>query len=218
MPAGAGDLRVGRCKRLYTAVLADVLDRMGRRDQAMCGVAALHAGARLAGTALPVQAAPWSHPGERPYAKELEAVEALAPGDVMVVAGAGREAAFWGELLSTRARGRGAAGVVVDGMCRDTERLGAMGFPVFASGTSPRDSYGRIEVLGVGQPALCSGVWVCAGDLVLGDADGVVVIPADLADEALARAEQKVAAEDRVRSELAGGSSVQDTFARYGVM
>lgn len=208
-----------RLRPLYSAVVGDVLDRLGARNQIMAPeLRPLWPEATLAGYAFPVQAAATDHLAEEPYKLELAAVDALSAGEVMVVGGAGRRAAFWGELLSTRALARGCRGAVVDGLARDGRAIVGMGFPLFLAGLSPADSYGRLEVVGYGEPVVCGGVRVAPGDLVLADFDGVVVVPAALADEAIAAAEAKVRAEDAVREALRGGASVADTFRRYGVM
>ena len=103
-------------------------------------------------------------------------MDALEPGDVMVVSTC--RGSYWGELLATASRLRGARGIVVDAYTRDTLALIEMGFPTFAAGIHCADSLGRIDVDGFDVPVSCGGVDVVPGDLVLGDHDGVVVVPA----------------------------------------
>src|SRR5256884_2468839 len=131
------------------------------------------------------------------YKGELEAVDALQPGDVMVVSTC--RGCYWGELLATASRYRGARGIVVDGWTRDTLALIEMNFPTFVAGISPEDSLGRIEVDAVGVPIECGDVTVHPGDLVVADHDGVVVVPSALAQEVVALAEGKVSRENLVR-------------------
>jgi regulator of RNase E activity RraA len=208
---------VERLGRLYTAVVSDELDRLGRRAQVMePGIRPLYPEARLAGYALTVHAVPAYTLPEEPYKLELAAVDALQPGDVMVVSTI--DASFWGELLSTAARCRGARGIVVDGYTRDCQAIMAMGFPTFVRGIHMADSLGRLEVLAYNVPIRSGGVPVDPGDLVLADYDGVVVLPADCASEAIARAEEKVRGENLVRQHLQEGMPVTEAFRRFGVM
>jgi regulator of RNase E activity RraA len=125
---------------------------------------------------------------------------------------------LWGELLSTAARAHGAVGVVLDGLTRDAAKIMDLDFSVFAAGFSPLDSKGRLETVSHGQPIRIGDCVVRPGDLVFGDVDGVVVVPQELADEALKRALEKVSGENRVREELARGRSARDVFAEYGIL
>jgi 4-hydroxy-4-methyl-2-oxoglutarate aldolase len=209
---------IARLDRLYPAVVADVLDRMGYREQAMAPeIRPLYPEARLCGTAMPVLAVPASSvPETDPYKLELEAVDHLGPGDVMVVSHI--EGSFWGELLSTAARCRGARGIVVDGYTRDTLSIIEMGFPTFVRGIHIADSLGRLEVAAYDVPVVCGGVRVSPGDLVLADFDGVVVVPGGIAEEAIRRAEEKVSGENLVRKHLQEGMPVSEAFRRFGVI
>jgi len=217
-----GDGRTGelavRLNALYTAVIADVLDRLGYRDQSCrAEIRPLFPGARIAGVARTVRTVPAQELGPaEPYKGEIAAVDALGPGDVMVVSECAWS--FWGELLSTAARYRGCHGVVIDGYTRDTRAIIAMGFPVFCRGIHPADSLGRIDVAEHGVPIRCGGVLVNPGDLILADDDGVVAIPHAVAEQTLTMAEEKVRGENRVRQALADGMSVAEAFRRYGVL
>ena len=169
---------VDRLARLYTPVVADVLDRLGYRDQCLGAfIRPLAEGVSTAGFARTVATipAPELAPAE-PYKGEMAAVDALGRGDVMVVSTC--EGSFWGELLSTAARYRGCRGVIIDGYTRDTRAIKAMGFPVFCRGIHPADSMGRIDVTAHDVPIICGGVSVHSHDLVLADDDGVVIVPA----------------------------------------
>jgi 4-hydroxy-4-methyl-2-oxoglutarate aldolase len=209
---------VDRLDRLYPAVVSDVLDRMGYRQQAMAPeIRPLFPEARLCGAAMPVLAVPaYSVPEADPYKLELEAVDRLGPGDVMVVSHI--EGSFWGELLSTAARARGARGIVVDGYTRDSLSIIQMGFPTFVRGIHIADSLGRLEVAAYGVPVVCGGVRVSPGDLLLADFDGVVVVPGEAAEEAIAKAEEKVSGENLVRQHLQQGMPVSEAFRRFGVI
>src|SRR5262245_26866524 len=206
--------------RLSSAVLADVLDALGRRGQALAPeVRPLAPHWKLFGRAVTLAAAAVAAEPERPYAVELECVDALRPGDVLVATTHGdRSSALWGELLSTAARAHGAVGSVIDGLTRDAARIVAMDFPVFASGFSPLDSKGRLDALHFNRPLRLGGCAVHPGDWVFGDVDGVVVVPAAVAEEAFRRALEKVTGENRVRAELARGRSAREVFAEYGIL
>jgi 4-hydroxy-4-methyl-2-oxoglutarate aldolase len=209
---------VERLAVLYTPVVADVLDRLGYRDQSMrADIRPLSPGMVAAGVARTVRTvpAPELAPAE-PYKGEMAAVDALQPGDVMVVSPC--DWSFWGELLSTAARYRGCHGVVIDGYTRDTRAIIGMGFPVFCRGIHPADSLGRLDVAEHDVPIHCGGVLVQSGDLILADDDGVVVIPQGIAEQALTAAEDKVRGENLVRKALAEGMSVTEAFRRYGVL
>jgi 4-hydroxy-4-methyl-2-oxoglutarate aldolase len=211
---------IDRLERLYPAVVADCLDRLGARSQVLDPrIRPLAADSRVAGYAatvhcVQVDAVPESR--DDWYRGELRAVDSLEPGDVMVVSTC--LGSYWGELLATASRYRGARGLVADAYTRDTLALIEMGFPTFAAGIHCADSLGRIDVDAVGTPVSCGGVEVAPGDLVLGDNDGVVVIPAALGEEVVGLAEEKVAGENLVRAKLAEGMPVSEAFRTYGVI
>jgi regulator of RNase E activity RraA len=209
---------VDRLQKLYTPVVADVLDKIGYRQQSMRPeIRPLFPQAKAAGFALTVQTVPSREIAPaKPYAGELAAVDALQKNDVMVV-GWG-EWSFWGGLLTTAARYRGCNGVVIDGLTRDTQAIIDMNFPVFCRGIHPADSLGRLDVATHNMPISCGGVQINPGDLVLADHDGVVVIPLAVAEQALKLAEEKVSGENLVRKALAGGMSTSEAFEKYGIL
>lgn len=132
-------------KHLYTAVLADILDGLGYRDQVMREwLRPLVPGQPFAGWARTISCVDVYHVPPDPYALELEAVDSILPGEVVVVCTSeSKRNAPWGELLSTAARARGARGAVIDGLIRDISKIQALGFPVFTAGIKPVDSKGR---------------------------------------------------------------------------
>lgn len=220
MKKGKAANYVGQLRRLYTGVVADALDAEGFRDQVMAHtVRPLAPEMVVCGTARTVLCAPVFAASGEPYAQEIRAVDSLQPLEVLAVTTGGvTTASFWGELLSTAAVARGAAGVVIDGFTRDARQILAMGFPVFATGFHPGDSLGRMDVIGVNVPIRCGGVLVEPGDYILGDLDGVVVVPARAISTVLLAAQRKVEEEDRVREELRAGTKVSDTFERHRVL
>jgi regulator of RNase E activity RraA len=211
---------IDRLSLLHPAVVADCLDRKGLRNQVLAPhIRPLAPEMRVAGFAttvhcVEVDAVPESR--EDWYRNELASVDALRPGDVIVVSTC--RGSYWGELLATASTYRGARGVVADAYTRDTLALIEMGFPTFAAGIHCADSLGRIDVDAVGVPISCGGVTVEPGDLILGDHDGIVVVPSALADEVVTLAEEKLGGESLVRAKLAEGMPVSEAFRTYGVI
>ncbi len=205
---------------LSSALLADVLDALGHRNSALPPeVRPLKPGWKILGRAATLCAVPVAAEPDHPYAVEMDCIDALQPGAVLVATTSGeRGSALWGELLSTAARARGAVGVVMDGLTRDASRILAMDFPVFAAGFSPLDSKGRLDAISHGQPIRLGSCVVRPGDWIFGDSDGVVAVPAQMADAAFGRALEKATGENKVREELANGRSVREVFAEYGIL
>jgi 4-hydroxy-4-methyl-2-oxoglutarate aldolase len=209
-------------ERLYVAVLSDVLDELGYRDQALPShIRPLDETLVMAGFARTGLYRDVYHvsPGENPYELEIALIDDLRPGEVPVLGcGMSGRIAPWGELLSTAARARGAAGCLTDGLVRDTRAIRKMSFPVFHGGIGPLDSKGRGKVADIDIPIECAGVRIETGDLILGDADGVIVLPKAVESEALSRALAKVEGENTTRSELERGEKLRDVFARHGIL
>jgi 4-hydroxy-4-methyl-2-oxoglutarate aldolase len=206
--------------QVTVAALSDVLDGQGRRHQTMHSrMRPVAAAAPIVGPAFTIQAVARPVFSERPYEKELEATDAIPPGAVIVFdTGGVTEAGIWGELLSTRALARGGIGAVIDGGVRDLAGIERLRFPTFATAVHPGDSYGRAEVISFGEPITCAGVPVHPGDLVAADLDGVVVVPAELADDCVRKAREKLALEGEASSMLRDGATVRETYGRHGVL
>lgn len=153
--------------KLPCANIADAMDRLGVAE----GIHAMWSGAKLAGPAYTI----WTRSGDNRAVHQ--AIDAAQPGDVLVVNGGGDTTrALIGELMATRAVKRRLGGFVIDGAVRDRELIGELGLPVFARGATPAGPYkngpGRLLC-----PVAIGGVCVLPGDIVLGDGDGVVVVP-----------------------------------------
>lgn len=211
---------VERLHGLTTALVADILDAMGHRAQVMYHqVAALERGATVAGHAFPMRAAVVYTKQDAHYDALFDSYDHMRPGHVIVIATNGDDnAGIWGELLSIGAMARGVTGAVIDGLTRDPEEIAALGFPCFARGASPMDSDGRLDIVAFDVAVRCGGVLVEPRDLVLGDRMGVVSIPAAIAEEVIARGEEKRQGEGQVRADLEAGVTVRDVFARYGIL
>lgn len=166
-----------RKARLATPNVADVMWRFGAMGEGIHAIS--DASAYLAGPALTVRTRPTDN------LMVHKAMEIARPGDVIVVEAGGEvRHAILGELMCRYAAKKGISGFIVDGSVRDGPAIRSLGLPVYARGLTPRGPYkdgpGEINV-----PVSCGGVAVCPGDLVLGDADGVVIVPRDAADEVL---------------------------------
>lgn len=207
---------------LYVAAVCDILDEMGHRSQAM------HqrlrpldpANCTFIGFARTVQWMAMEYVVEEdPYGLELEAMDSLEPGDVSVHnTDYGGTNAPWGELMSTAASMRGAVGCVCDSQIRDCRKIIDLRFPVFMAGIRPLDSKGRGRVMAYDVPIVCGDVRVSPGDIVYTDFDGVVVIPASLAEQVLDSALEKVTKESLTRKELLEGRLLKEVYAKYGVL
>lgn len=149
------------------------------------------------------------------------AIESVSNGDVFVYSTSGcKSAASLGELLCTAIAAKGGLGAVTDGYIRDANRVLWIKptFPVFASGYFAADSSGRLEPLDYNVPIWCGGAFVRPGDFVLGDLDGVIVIPQELAEEVILKCEDRSASEDQVRDALRRGESLAEVHAKFRVM
>jgi len=207
---------------LYVPVVCDALDGLGYRNQAM------HQRLRpldpsncvLVGRARTFR---WMEADfvvkEDPYGLEIEAMDSLKPGDVVVHSTdyAGTNAP-WGELMSTVARQRGAVGCICDSQIRDCLKIIAMGFPVFHVGIRPLDSMGRARVMAYDVPVKCGEVLVRPGELVFTDYDGSVVVPREVEQEALSQAAEKVGKESASRAELREGKTLREVYDKHGVL
>jgi len=206
--------------QVTTPQLSDALDMVGRRDQVLDGaIVPLTLGMRAVGRAVTVQFAPVDHDVEEPYDAVIGYIDSIQAGSIaMISSGGSSRSGFWGELFSAAAIGRGAAGVVCDGYVRDSAKVRAMGFPVFAAGTRPIDFRGRMEITATGRAVSCGGVVVNPGDLVLADDDGVVVVPAAVEAEAVELANEKASRETVVLAELRDGATLRSVWARHRVL
>lgn len=208
--------------KLFCALLSDVLDALGCMDQALpARIRPLDEASVMVGRARTALFADIYEvtPNVNPYELEIALIDSLKPDEIPVFAcGATGRIAPWGELLSTAAKTRGAAGALMDGMVRDIKAIRAMGFPVFHGGIGPLDSKGRGKIVTIDVQIECAGVRVAPGDLIFGDADGVVVVPKALEERALAAAFEKLKGERNTLAELRAGAKLGEVYAKYGVL
>ena len=203
---------------LYTAAVTDVLDGLGYLAQTLPPeIGPLSPGMRVAGPAFAVEGRP--SPGadyETSIRKVLEVLGAVPPRHVAVYATGDRSCAQFGELSATALKSRDVAGVVLDGATRDVDYIVREQFPVFCAAATPQDSCPRWEIVAWGHEVEIGGVRVATGDYVLGDSDGVVVIPAAVRDEVLERAAAVVGTENEVRAAVRGGMAPLEAYDRFG--
>jgi 4-hydroxy-4-methyl-2-oxoglutarate aldolase len=207
-------------ERLYSAVVCDALDAVGLLNQSpRVAIKPLTVPGVLVGRCKTTLWADMAHVDPRPYELELQAVDTCRPDDVLIAAAGGTfRSGLWGELLSTAARRCGCVGAIVDGAVRDVAKMTKMGFPIYARGTCLYDSKHRNRVIDIDVPVEIDGVRFSPGDLVIADADGIVVVPQAIEAEVIAAAWEKVHAENVVRDAIAGGMTATEAFRKYGVL
>ncbi|MER6007060.1 RraA family protein [Nonomuraea sp. NPDC051941] len=184
---------LARLAALPTANIGDAMDRLGVLDSR---IRPIWPGARVAGRAFTI----WTRSGDN--ALIHQALDVVEPGDVIVVNGGGDESrALIGELIGQRAKNKGVAGFVIDGAVRDADGLGEMGMPVFARAVTPAGPY-KNGPGHLGRTVAVGGVAVAPGDLILGDADGVVVVPLAEAERVAQAAEAVFVTEEGKRAAI----------------
>jgi regulator of RNase E activity RraA len=207
-----------RFAKIYTGALSDMLDELGRKGQALPPeIMPFAPGMRVAGPAFPVEGRsnPTIDP-DRSARLILEMLGAVPAGAVAVYQPADSTCAHFGELSATSLKARGCAGVVIDGASRDYDLVCASGLSVFCKFRTPVDAIPRWEVLGWGHTVEIGGVTIACGDYVVGDADGVVIIPQDLVDTVLERAEAFVGTESQVRDAVRNGMAPLEAYEKFG--
>lgn len=208
-----------RFESLYTGALTDVLDRHGAMQQTLpCELAPLRPGMRLAGPVYPVLGRP--HPGhryDRSIRRVLEMLGAVPDGHVAVYQCNDGSSAHLGELSVTSLASRGCAGAVIDGGVRDVEYVLRQDFPVFSRYVTPQDCVPRWELLAHGDvTVLIGGVRIAPGDWIVGDADGIVVVPGETLEQTLREAEEKVSTENAIRDSVRQGMRPLEAYERFG--
>jgi regulator of RNase E activity RraA len=215
-------------QELFTCVVGDVLDKLGRFHQFLPPqIQPLRPDMVVIGRAMPVLSVDvfvekiegTANPlMTKPFGLMLEALDDLKPGEIYLNTGSSPRNALWGELMSTRALKLGAAGAVLDGYTRDTHGVFRLNFPTFSWGRYGQDSAPRYKVVDFRVPVEIGKVRVNPGDILFGDIDGVLVIPRELEEEVFTLALEKARGEKKVRKAIEDGMSACDAFAKYGIM
>ncbi len=210
-------------RHLYSAVVGDICDAIGFRKQYLdAALAPIDRGGKaiLAGRALTVveQDTDTVEDEANPWGLMLEALDSLGTDEIYVCSGATGSYALFGELMATAARNRGAVGAICNGYVRDTHQLVEMGFPVFCRGTYGCDQRGRGTVTSYGGTLRIGDIDLRRGELLVGDIDGVVVVPLEAEEEVITKALAKARTESVVRIALSQGMPAAEAFRRYGVL
>ncbi|HEY2969785.1 MAG TPA: RraA family protein [Casimicrobiaceae bacterium] len=217
-PQSATDDLTERLARCYTGAVHDVLRMMGHEDFVLpAEIKPIASGMKLAGPA-------WTVAGHLDRTKTRHdtllawcTLLAKAPArHVIVCQPNNHEVALMGELSAHTLKARGVLGFIVDGGSRDTELVVEQGFPVFCAFLTPADIVARWIPDRFGEPVTIGAVTVATGDYVLGDRDGVVVVPAAIAGEVIARTEEVVATESDMRRALIDGMDPVAAYNKYG--
>lgn len=194
------DRNVARVSRLETATLSDALDKLGIAGQCL-GIKPLDQSIRLAGRAFTLQYAPYAGGTVGDY------IDDVPPGHVVVIDNGMRpDATVWGDILTFVANRRGIAGTVIDGACRDTHLALELGYPMFSRSYSMRTGKDRVQLEARGVPVNIGDARVANGDLIRGDADGVIAIPQECEEAVLAAAEAIDAAEQKILEAVRSGT------------
>jgi len=201
----------------YTGAVTDILDEMGFRQQVLPhAIQSLVPGQTVAGRALTLLGEPSAiDDPDIVYPPFLKMLGEIRPGDVLTNQANDNVSAHLGELSSETAKFRGARGAVIDGGARDTEYMVRLGFPVFARYQTPPDIRGRWRLVEWNVPIVIGSVAIAPGDLILGDRDGVVVIPQTIAEEVVTKAEDVVRTENLVRADILKGVLPLEAYQRY---
>jgi 4-hydroxy-4-methyl-2-oxoglutarate aldolase len=207
-----------RLEGCYSGAIHDVLRDMGHEHCVLpSSIAALQPGTRIVGEV-------WTVAGcidrtRTPHETLLAWTGLLAkapPGKIVICQPHTSEVALMGELSAETLQRRGIKGYIVDGGCRDVEFILKLGFPVFCRFLTPADIVARWIPTAFGGPITIGAATIHSGDYVLGDRDGVVIVPRDLAEEAVTRSEAVMQTENRVRTAILAGMDPQEAYLKWG--
>ena len=215
-------------QELFTAVVGDVMDKMGLLHQFLPPeIQPLRDDMMLVGRAMTVLEADYlseggaSSPGplsNKPFGLMLEALDDLKPGEIYVATGASPLYALWGELMSIRARHLGSNGALVNGFARDIPGILELDFPTFATGRYAQDQGPRGKVIDYRVPVEIAGIRIEPGTLLFGDLEGVLVIPKEAEEEVIALALEKASGEKLVAKAIRDGMSAVKAFEKFGIL
>ena len=195
-----------------TSTVSDALDRLGIAGQCL-GIKPLDRSFRLAGRAFTVRMVPVGQSA----GSVGDYIDDVAPGEVVVLDNDGRlDTTIWGDLATWVAHARGVGGTVIDGVCRDVARSLEFAYPVFARGNAMRTGKDRVTADALGVTVQIAGVRVEPGDLLLGDADGVVVVPRQREDEVLSAAAEIAVVEAQILAAVEAGMRLDEARRRHG--
>lgn len=211
---------------LYTAVVGDIMDKLGLFNQFLPPqIQPLQDDMFIVGRAMTVlEADVVSNSSSnnpilnKPFGLMLEALDDLKKNEVYICTGSSPSYALWGELMATRAQILGAAGAVVDGYSRDTRGILELKFPSFSYGRYAQDQAPRGKVIDFRVPIEIKGVTINSGDIVVGDIDGVCIVPKEVEEEVFRLSIEKARGEKMVQKKILEGMSTKEAFEKYGIM
>ncbi len=204
---------------LYTPVIGDILDTMGLFHQFLPSyLHPVRPEMKIAGFAMPVLMMDVYGHQRQPFGKLTQALDSLERNEVYVAAGAMHRSANWGELLTATAKARGAAGAVVDGFHRDTPQVLRQDFSVFSCGAYAQDSGPRMSVVDYRVNIEIGDVLIRPGDCIVGDEDGVIVVPKECVEEVMRLALEKARTEKTMIKAIRNGMSATEAFEKFGVL
>lgn len=206
------DSNVERASRLDTTAISDAMDRLGIPGQCL-GIKPLDHRYRLAGRAFTILYGPAGNPP----GTVGDYIDDVEPGGIVVLDNGGREnATVWGDILTWVAHERRIGGTVIDGACRDTHLAYELRYPIFSRSYSMRTGKDRVQVEAMGGPVNIGDARCEAGDILRGDADGVVVIPKDHEGTILDIAEEIDLIENQIRRAVQQGMSLREARVQHG--
>ncbi len=206
------DASVERASKLDTSTISDALDRLGISGQCL-NIKPRDPRFRMTGRAFTILYRPIG----KPAGTVGDFIDDVAPGSVVAIDNGGREnATVWGDILTEIAHRRGIAGTVIDGACRDTALCMELGYPVFSKSYSMRTGKDRVQLDATEVAVNIGDARVAPGDILRGDADGVVAIPRQHEAEVLAVAEGIATAEEAIRQSVRGGRRLDEARKEFG--
>jgi regulator of RNase E activity RraA len=206
------DIALERSRKLDTATLSDALDRLGIAGQCH-RIAPRSPAFRAAGRAFTVLYGP----AAKPAGTVGDFIDDVPEGAMIVLDNGGREdVTVWGDIMTEVAHRRAIAGTVIDGINRDVQLCLDIGYPVFSRASWMRTGKDRVQVEGINVPVTIGGARVAPGDIVKGDADGVVVLPRAHEDAILDAAEDIARTEDAIRTACRTGKTLRDARREFG--
>jgi 4-hydroxy-4-methyl-2-oxoglutarate aldolase len=207
------DANVEAFRQLGTTTVSDALDRLGIVGQCF-GIMPLDRSFRLCGRAYTIRTIPV--PAGSKGNSVGEYIDDVPPGEIVVLDNEGKlDATVWGDILTIMAHRRGVSGTVIHGVCRDASRSLELNYPIFSRGNYMRTGKDRVMADGYNVPVSLGEVRVSPGQLLLGDADGIVTVPADREDAVLAASREIDEAEERIRREIEAGSRLDEARKQY---
>ncbi len=207
-----------RYKKLYTGAIGDILDKRGYRQQILpYYINPIRDDMLIAGPAFTGYGEPHNDPTEDDTAMRLAMLEEIMPHSISVWATNNHfGSAHWGEIMSTAARERDCNGAVIDGGVRDTSFILDMNFPIFCRFKCSGSSIGRWSIRKFQIPIQIGQTQIIPGDFIMGDIDGVVVIPQRASYDILTEAEEISVRERKMRVELRKGMRITEVYKKYG--